>query len=189
VTRALAALFAVLALPAAATDVSVFGFALGSPLTLARCPAEPATRISPFPQRTCLRTGAARADALPQETAAIALSEADTPGWLRNGILVAFIDHGTLAGLRFATRGAQAQDAALAALTEKYGAPATSGVEVVQTLGGATFQSHVVTWTAGQVSVTFYGTFGRVDIGQVTIDLPPAQAARRAALAAGGRKL
>lgn len=83
-------------------------------------------------------------------------------------------ENGVLIGLQFRTGGASTQEHVLSELIAKYGQPTTHKVGTVQNRMGAKFDDILACWKFSDLEVTFYGTFGRIDEGQVTIDTPEA---------------
>lgn len=64
-------------------------------------------------------------------------------------------------------------------LTEKFGPPTSISQERVQNLAGAAFDSITAIWRGGEVDVTFYGSVGKLDQGDVYIDIPEVTAMRK----------
>jgi len=185
VTRHGALALALLALHggAAAAGPSVFGLELGHPVALAECPhqAMPVSGRKLYelmPSRTCVEDAAPAGPASGARTVVFTRTEA--PPIVRDARLTLLEVGGALAGVRFATPGESAEDVVLGELTAKYGPPSSIHRERVQNLAGAQADTLTALWRGGVVDVTFYGTFGRLDQGQVTIDLPIGSAARRA---------
>lgn len=169
------------ALPVGAADLSVLGFTLGQPLNLPECPYRMSGTMKIYgevPAQTCVREAAPlKGYASPQRMILFGTSEA--PPIVKNWRAVAFELDGRLVGLWFATPGATAQETVLAQLTAKYGPPTWKRSDPVQNLMGAAFNSVSAQWRGHAVDVSFDGTTGRLDTGQVTVDLPEVTVRRR----------
>ena len=187
---------ALVAVHAAAADLTVFGFELGKPLTLPECPYTtlPGDNFKLYevvPPRTCYQEPrAVNGYGIPVRE--IDFGKTSAPPYVLYWRMFAVEQGGDLIGVRFSTPGISAQDVVLGELRRKYGAPTSISSEPLQNAFGATFDSVSALWRGGAVDVTFEGTFGRLDRGEVTIDLPAATALRRSwerATSAAERKL
>lgn len=88
----------------------------------------------------------------------------------RHAPILAQIIDGKLEGITIYTMGLEFQDALLTTLKEKYGEPTHIEEEKKGNAFGAVFSSHKATWDKGTgLSVIFYGTLDRTDIGSINI--------------------
>jgi hypothetical protein len=159
-----------------AQSKEVFGFELGKPLNIQECPFKNIGKIKLYeitPAKTCIE------DAQPlngygQPVRRITLSQEENSPIVKNWRIFPLEENGVLIGLHFLTPGVNAQDLALAQLKEKYGTPTLLEKRGIQNIAGATFQAISAQWKFKDIQVSFEGVTGKIETGEVYIDLPEA---------------
>lgn len=168
---------------AGAADLTVFGLELGKALTLPDCqyrlgPVSGKKFYSPVQPTTCVEDSY-RSQGFVQVGRPVIFSDNEAPAIIRySRLTVLEAGDGRLVGVSFYTNGLPAQDAALAQLQTKYGAPTTLTERTIRTATGGPFQTFDAMWDLPGLRVEFRGTVGQIDMGRVTIDLPDAAAIR-----------
>jgi hypothetical protein len=167
--------------PGHTEHLGVFGFVLGQPLNLDECTYRviggSKSYIYPAP-KTCTEQAHA-IQGYGQPSRRILFSKEECPIFVNNCQMIALEIDGRLAGIEFFTQGSIAQETTMNALVRKYGPPTSSSRFPVQNPGGASFESIEAQWKFETLSVSFSGTYQRIDTGNVTIDLPSATELRR----------
>ena len=87
--------------------------------------------------------------------------------------------NGVLIGLHFLTPGVSAQETALEQLKQKYGEPTSLSTRTVQNAFGAKFEAISAVWELKGLRVSFEGVTGKIETGEVLVDLPDATALRK----------
>lgn len=172
-----------LSLAAHATDMSVFGVELGKPITLPECPykqlSDGMKLYDVMPKLTCVH------DPHPlqgygQPPRELSFGRDEVPAIVKNWTAFLLQDeNGNVIGFHFLTRGIETQDAVLAQLKAKYGAPSKIEPRSIRTAVGGPFDTFDAQWTLPDLVVEFQATNGRIDRGDVTVDLPAAAALRK----------
>jgi hypothetical protein len=151
---------ALLTTPVAASDLTVFGFTLGEPLTLPVCTSEY------YHVKTCVARSKYSDDRI------IKFSEKDCPEIAHCDIYPLELDH-KLMGVEFATRGVENQAAVLDALQKKYGQPTAINNRVILTDWGVRMVAVYATWDLPDIKISFNSAnLDREKDGFVRIDLP-----------------
>ena len=178
-----ATLLAATAAVAQAPSVSMFGFTLGSPVHLPDCPValigtNGRKFYEPLVPQTCVQD-AAPLTGYGVPVRRIVFTGPETPLVVKNWTLFALEIDGKLAGLHFITAGIDTQSLVLSQLVDKFGQPTSSTYTKVQNRAGAVYDTVVAEWHTPNHHVVFSGTLSRLDVGEVTIDLPAAHALRK----------
>ena len=113
-------------------------------------------------------------------SATVAFPVGQYPSIVRYGTIDVLVRDGLIVGARFATYGMRTQEFDLRTLTEKYGPPTSLTTKVVQNRMGARYDSATAIWERQDLRVTYFGTMGTLDDGQVTVDTPLAADLRKA---------
>ena len=152
---------------------SVFGIALGQPLAIPECPKYGSGSFIRygFSKEACWQrpVDAAGCTSITDGYAGVEFPVLTLPHWTRTSRVSVRIVNGRVEGARIYTSGIKGQDAALQALTEKYGKPSSSLNTDVQNRMGAQYTSLNSSWKVGDLTVVLLGTIGRLDEGQVEI--------------------
>ena len=171
-------------IPAQAADpVSIFGFALGQPVQLPECPHHTfsGTKMySPIVLQTCIED-AANLPGYSQPLRTVMFSRDEAPAIVKQARIYLLEDGKVLTGAHFYTSGVSDQDAVLAALKQKFGAPASQSKAHVTIGDGSSVSATVADWANDQVVVHLQGQVDGGDTGgEVDIDTPKAAQQRKA---------
>lgn len=162
-----------IASPAAATDLSVFGFTFGQPLGLSECAkqdrgayqtydANPTTPCA-IPQRNF--------DSGDWRTVTVIFPDAERPALVAREMM-AHVRSGNLEFVTFKTRGYDVSQRTLDALKKKYGPPKKLAPTSLQNLMGARIQSFSAFWEFPDLKVLYHAVEGSLDVGVVHIGTP-----------------
>lgn len=181
--KAIAVILLLVTLTAHADEQSIFGFVFGKPLNLPECPYKTVSGSSMklyeiLVPSTCVKDAHAL-NGYGQPVREITFSQKESPLIVKNWRAFPLEANGSLIGFHFLTQGVETQDLVMRQLLEKFGKPKSVEKQPVQNSFGATFSSIEAHWQTGQLSITFYGTRGRIDYGEVFIDLPMAVELRK----------
>lgn len=176
--KVIAAIFSLVSITAYADEPSIFGFVFGKPLNLPECPykTDSGSKIKPYEilvPSTCVQDAHAL-NGYGQPVRQITFSQKENPLIVKNWRAWPLEADGNLIGFHFLTQGIDTQDLVMQRLVEKFGKPQSVERRPVQNSFGAVYSSIEAHWQAGQLSVTFHSTRGRLDSGEVFVDLPMA---------------
>lgn len=182
--RIIAAFFFLITLTAHAEESGIFGFVFGKALNLPECPHVTVSgsgmkQYDSAVSSTCIQD-AHSLRGYGQPVREITFSPKEYPLIVKNGRVFPLEENGKLIGIHFLTPGVASQDIVMQQLMEKFGKPDLIKPLPVPNNSGAAFSPLEAHWhTPGQLSVTFYGTRGRMDFGEVFVDLPRAELLRQ----------
>lgn len=148
---------------------SLFGVSLGGPVeTMALCSVEDGGYLAkneicvPRLRPTRLIDGSMLYD--------IAVPMSGKPDYLFSMDMSA-ID-GVIVRVRVATHGLKYQDEVIKALRSKFGAPTNMRIDTMQNSFGARFQRKVYLWKMRDANLTFHGSTGSIDSGEIDLASP-----------------
>lgn len=152
-----------------AADMSVFGFTLGEPVSLSKCP------LPNYGENTCVWIR----EAFPpnEERIFITFALMEKPGISAESTIIGTLVNGNLEAVSFDTGGIDAAERVLVDLTKKYGKPSELRRPIMQNRMGARFRSVNAVWRLAQLQVIFYGAMNDIDSGKVYIQTPKGAAA------------
>lgn len=152
---------------------SVFGIAFGQPLAIPECPKYGSGSFIRygFSKEACWQRPVDAAGCTPiiDGYVGVEFPVLTLPYWTRTSGVTVRVVAGRAEGARIYTSGINGQDAALQALTDKYGKPSSSLNTDVQNRMGAQYTSLNSSWKVGDLTVVLLGTTGRLDEGEVEI--------------------
>jgi hypothetical protein len=169
---------------ATSTEKSLFGIALGQPLTLPECPRHPNIRgydhVLTDWSGLCADLQERVKHPWGTEELHVWFPFKATPAYVRREAFWVQLMGGKVASIRFATCGERCQQAALSALEAKFGPPQSTKRRRLANRMGATFTSQDAAWNLGGTTVVFTGIADDVDWGEVEASTPEYLAADRA---------
>ena len=173
--------------PASAGPV-VLGLELGTALQLPPCQMKSRHGVPlPAPGQVATCVEPARRDTdLPVPVRTVWLAAERAPNYMAGRAVRTIEIDGMLQGLQFATTGADTQDAALAALTKRFGPPATHEYQRVMSDAGVALNALVADWRTPDLRIHLQGVTERLDQGTVAIDTPAGRRQREAWTGAPG---
>jgi hypothetical protein len=176
--KAIAAILLCVTLTAHADEPGIFGFVFGKPLDLPECPYKTVggSRMKLYEilvPSTCIQDAHAL-NGYGKPVREITFSQKEGPLIVKNWRAFPLEANGNLIGFHFLTRGVETQDVVMQQLVEKFGKPVSIERRAIQNSFGAAYSSIEAHWQATPLSVTFFSTRGRIDTGEVFVDLPTA---------------
>ncbi len=182
--KVIAAILFFVTLSAHAEEPGIFGFVFGNTLNLPECPyriisGASTKQYDSAVSSTCIRD-AHSLRGYGQPVREITFSPKECPSIVKNGRAFPLESSGKLIGIHFLTPGVESQELVMQQLVEKFGKPNLIKNLPVKNSSSAIFSSIEAHWrTSGQLSVTYYGTNGRMDYGEVFVDSPMAAMLRQ----------
>lgn len=136
---------------AAAQPLAAYGFEFGKPLPLPECAKLVGTRVSYDlyePEQPACGMGRAPTEAAlnPSDFYAVRFPASAKPALSKHPVILVTVTDGNLEGVTVITNGFEAQDADLAALTEKYGKPTKATLVAATLRNGAKVNIHSAEW-------------------------------------------
>lgn len=108
----------------------------------------------------------------------VIFSQKEAPLIVKNWNIIVIEIDGKTEGIHFFTNGLVSQPIVINQLSEKFGKATTSLSRKVATSTSETLESLDAKWDLPGLKVTYWGTSGRIDRGEVYIDSPAASALR-----------